>query len=281
LERTQAVESKRLEGKVAAQKDLLAELARRQAAAVSTAAASGMIFPQDALGMMRGVQQELETKRVVNSLNWLRGAAARLRMETANKAFDFPGAAAEEEAIRAKLDQGTQAPDEGPNAESAAAGQAQAQVRKKTAALQSELRKIDAEDGGVPGEALGKIDDAQGEQAAAESALGEGHSSPAKSHEEQALSLLSSGSQALSKAMSGSQSVQAGMGKMPSHGAFKMVGGGQGGGSGTNMNFVPLPSDQDYAPPREIRDELKKSLQENRPSSMEGVIKEYFKRISQ
>src|SRR6185369_13866275 len=51
LEQTSALEQKRVEAKLAAQKELLAELARRQAAVVSSAAALGAPFPADALNM--------------------------------------------------------------------------------------------------------------------------------------------------------------------------------------------------------------------------------------
>ncbi len=284
LEQTETLERKRIDAKVAAQKNLLAELAKRQAELVSSASGLGALFPQDALGMMRSVSEELDSKRVVNSISWLRGAAARLRMEPPKPGANFASYAAAEDDIREKLAQGPAMPDEAPTPESAAVAASQASVRANARALQAELESIDADTGGVPGEALEKISGAQDEQSKAETELGRGRGTEAKGHEESALSLLSSGSQAMGKAMDGSQAMQNGMGRpfsRPTTGAFRMISGGSGGGSGAQMTFVPLPSDKEYAPPRELRDELKKSLEESRPSTYDGVIKEYFKRISQ
>ena len=55
-----------------------------------------------------------------------------------------------------------------------------------------------------------------------------------------------------------------------------------GGGSlGARVESVPLPKVKDYLPPKELREELERSLREKRPASYDEVIKEYFKRISQ
>ena len=56
---------------------------------------------------------------------------------------------------------------------------------------------------------------------------------------------------------------------------------GAGGLTGADTGFVPLPSAQDYMPPREIRRDLEESLQERRPRAYDPVIKDYFRRISQ
>ncbi|MBI3550985.1 MAG: hypothetical protein HY077_00580 [Elusimicrobia bacterium] len=279
LERTEALEAKRLEAKVAAQKDMLADLARRQGVLVSSASARGAGFPQDALGLMRSVADELDTRRVAHSASWLRGVSARLRMEPGHP---WDAVAAEEDDIRERLDAGPSLPPEAPSPESRAVGEAQGQALAKTRRLRSQLEGIDAETGGVPREALQKLGGAQSEQSAAEGALSSGATTRAKEREEIALSLLSEGSQAMSQAMGGARSKQSGMGQpfsRPSSGAFRVITGGP--GSGAQLGFVPLPPPKDYAPPKEIREELKKSLQESRPSSYDGVIKEYFKRISQ
>jgi hypothetical protein len=55
----------------------------------------------------------------------------------------------------------------------------------------------------------------------------------------------------------------------------------RGGSLGASVEFVPLPKVRDYLPPKELREELERSLREKRPAAYDGVIKEYFKRISQ
>ena len=56
---------------------------------------------------------------------------------------------------------------------------------------------------------------------------------------------------------------------------------GPGGKMGARLEFVPMPTAKDYQPPKEIREELERSLREKRPAAYDGIIKDYFKRISQ
>ena len=42
-----------------------------------------------------------------------------------------------------------------------------------------------------------------------------------------------------------------------------------------------MPAAKDYQPPREIREELERSLREKRPEAYDALIKEYFKRLAQ
>jgi hypothetical protein len=46
------------------------------------------------------------------------------------------------------------------------------------------------------------------------------------------------------------------------------------------MEHVKLPSAEEYRPPRALREELERSLQEPRPPAADGAIKEYFKRLT-
>jgi hypothetical protein len=43
---------------------------------------------------------------------------------------------------------------------------------------------------------------------------------------------------------------------------------------------VRLPSSEEYRPPRELREELERSLRESRPAAHDAEIKEYFKRLA-
>ncbi|MDE2490670.1 MAG: hypothetical protein KGM24_07465, partial [Elusimicrobia bacterium] len=52
------------------------------------------------------------------------------------------------------------------------------------------------------------------------------------------------------------------------------------GSSGAALGTVRLPSADAYLPPRDLREELQRSLREPRPASRDGDIKEYFKRLS-
>ena len=46
------------------------------------------------------------------------------------------------------------------------------------------------------------------------------------------------------------------------------------------MERVRLPSADEYRPPRALREELERSLQEPRPAADDDSIKEYFKRLT-
>jgi len=52
------------------------------------------------------------------------------------------------------------------------------------------------------------------------------------------------------------------------------------GSTGARYERVRLPSADEYRPPRELREELQRSLQEPRPAAHDGAIKEYFKRLA-
>jgi hypothetical protein len=52
------------------------------------------------------------------------------------------------------------------------------------------------------------------------------------------------------------------------------------GSRGTGTGRVRLPSADDYRPPRELREELERSLREPRPAAHDSAIKEYFRRLT-
>lgn len=53
-----------------------------------------------------------------------------------------------------------------------------------------------------------------------------------------------------------------------------------GGTTGVSVERVKLPSAEDYRPPKELRDELRKSLSEPRPAASDAAVKEYLKRLA-
>ena len=57
-------------------------------------------------------------------------------------------------------------------------------------------------------------------------------------------------------------------------------GSGSGGQRGSALGRVRLPSADDYRPPRELREELERSLRESRPAQSDSAIKEYFRRLA-
>ncbi|MEK7857939.1 MAG: DUF4175 family protein [Elusimicrobiota bacterium] len=272
IEESQRLEEARLKGVVEAQKDMLAELAAEQAALVSSAAARGSGFPAEALTPMRAALAEFESRQVSRASVHLRAALARLRFDPALAYF-----ADAEEAIIKRLE----APQAGPPADAAkaaAAARRQGAVREKTARLQAQLEELESEVGPMPPEAVEKVEAAQGEQRAAEEALARGDSGAGLTRQQSALSLLEQGGQQLNNSAEAHQSISNGKGQ-----PFQRPGSGvrRAGSGSARLDPVPLPSAKDYRPPKEIRDELERSLRESRPPVYDEVIKEYFKRISQ
>lgn len=283
VELTQRLEEGRLSRMLAAQKELLGELSREQGVLVSSAAAYGGRFPSDVLAGMREVEEEFEAPKVINAENLLRNASSRLRQESAlrpKEAAAWEWFASAEDSILKRLEQGSPAPPNVADSESAAARRGQGEAREKTARLQKELESIEAEVATLPGGTIRKVEGAQEEQDQAEQALAPGDCKAALGHEEAALSLLEQARQELSESAGGQKMVETGLGQPFSRPAtgVRVI---QSGPTGARTGFVPLPSAKDYLPPKEIREELEKSLHEPRPESYDGVIKEYFKRISQ
>jgi hypothetical protein len=288
VEDSQGLEERRRARFVAAQKDLLAELAAEESVLLSSAAAWGADFPGEAGAAMKDIKDELAAKRV-GRVSDLVGTAVAAMGAAAARPSGRPGLAAamrwfvaEQVAIGRRLAEAPAAPSpSGPDSETAAAAQRQAEVRGKTAGLQRELESLTDDLGAAPSDAADKLEAAQGEQGSAEGDLGRGDSGGALAHQEKALELLEQGGQDLQRSAAAQKRIEIGIGA----GFSQQVGGMRpmsgGGGLGASAEFVPLPKAKDYLPPKQLREELERSLREKRPASYDEVIKEYFKRISQ
>jgi uncharacterized phage infection (PIP) family protein YhgE len=171
-------------------------------------------------------------------------------------------------------------PPAAPDADTEAAARGQAGLRSQTADLQKDLEALAAELGAAPPRAAARLEAAQEEQGLAEADLGRGDTASALGHQEKALEHLEQGGQDLKNAAAARQQVEIGIGA-----GFSQPSGGvrpaPGGGMGARIEPVPLPKVRDYLPPKELREELERSLREKRPAAYDPVIKEYFKRISQ
>ena len=288
VEKSQGLEERRRERFVAAQKDLLARLSAEESVLLSSATAWGADFPAEAGAAMRSLRDEFASGRVTRASGLVGTAAAALR-DAAGRSSARPGraaamqafAAAQEEIGRRLAEAPASPPPSGPDAETAAAAQRQAEVKGETAGLQRELESLAEDLGAAPPEAAGKLETAQGEQGSAEGDQGRGDSAGALAHQEKALELLEQGGQDLQRSAAAQKRIEIGINagfSQPASGVRSTSGGG---GLGARVEFVPLPKAKDYLPPKELREELERSLREKRPASYDEVVKEYFKRISQ
>jgi hypothetical protein len=267
LEGSQRVEEQRRGRTLERQKKLLLELAAEQRVVTSSAAAVGL--SPDLLSVMRAVLSEFESGKAVKAPGLLRGLVARLSGWFSQR----------EAAILKKLEEAPTGSEPVPgDPESMALGQRQGKLRQRTGDLKSSLEELESEVGTLPPGAYEKLEEARAEQAAAEEALGRGDSFSAAERQKKALSLLEQGGEQMSQGAQRQQGIENGMSKQsPGPGQRQS----RGGATGADTSDVPLPSAQDYRPPRELREELERSQREARPEGLEPVIKEYFRRLAE
>lgn len=287
---TRAVESERrleqgsVQNRLAAERELLARLAREHAVQVSSAAALGADMRADVMAWMRAVQGELEAGKVARAPELLRAATDALRRLPARPSASaaYRALASGEESILKRLAAGppSTAP---PSAEQrAAAAREQGAALGKAGQLQRGLESFAERGGTLPDGTLRRLEQAQAEQRRAQSDADGGDAPGALKHGQSALDLLSQGAQQMAESAGEEGSIESGMGKpFERPGTVVRVLRSGGAGTGAQLGFVPLPSAKDYAPPRELRQQLEKSLRERRPASYDKVIKEYFKRVAQ
>ncbi|HBT60467.1 MAG TPA: hypothetical protein DEB40_01815, partial [Elusimicrobia bacterium] len=240
-EASQAMEQRRLARFVAAQKDLLTELAAREGVLISSAAAYGAEFPPQGLSLMKGVKDEFSSGRVTRAPQDLAAATAILR-ETASRGSRAEAlewfARSQEDILRKLSSFPPSPPQDGPNPDSSAAARRQGEVRGRTARLGTELSALESDAGIATRSAAQKAAAAQGEQQAAEADLDQGDSEGALAHQEKALSFLDQGGKDLESSAAGRKAMQISIGSGFSRpaGGVRMVPGG--GGMGARLEFV-------------------------------------------
>jgi hypothetical protein len=217
----------------------------------------------------------------------LQEARGRLKAGDASSAAQLMSAAASrsgpDEFSRAlgemasRLRQGPGAP--APDAAGArGAAESQSAALDRARALSGEVKTATRSLGYLSGRVSRRVDDAISEEDAGRAALGRGESGEGLKHAEAALAILQEGGQDADSASSAAG------------GASESMGGGSPGGmsvrsaprgsAGSSMARVRLPSADEYRPPRELREELERSLMEPRPAADDSAIKEYFKRLA-
>jgi hypothetical protein len=202
--------------------------------------------------------------------------AAKLMTLAASRpdAAGTPGALG---ALAERLQKGPAAP--GPDAAGAGgAAASQAAALERARALSGQVREATGSLGYLSGRVARRVDDAISEEDAGRAALVRGDSGEGLKRAEAALAILQEGGQDAASASSSAS------------GASSSMGGGAPGGvsirsaprgsAGASTARVRLPTADEYRPPRELREELQRSLQEPRPAAADPSIKEYFKRLA-
>jgi hypothetical protein len=292
LQLTQSLEEGRLGARRAAQETLLRRLAEEQAGVVRDAAKLGDPTPPEAAAWMRKALKEFEAGQVQESPALLERASRRLRAQAAAlsrapqgpppSAAALEELAAREDSVRERLRAGPSEPPlgEGELSERMAASAVQHQASRKTEELGSRLDELSSSGAELPEGSLRSVSDARAEQKSAEGSLARGESGPAQKSQESALELLENGLKSLSEAAARRKS-SAQSSLAPFQKPRAVARSGARGRSGVDTSFVPLPGSEEYQPPREIRQEVERSLRERRPGAFDAIIRDYLKRMSQ
>ncbi|MFI5349715.1 MAG: hypothetical protein ACHQ2Z_09235, partial [Elusimicrobiota bacterium] len=264
-EAARKVETARLAELMNAQRDLLKGVSADFQNAVSSRAASGSLRDPGAVRALQEADQRLKTGDARSAALMMRDAAARL------------GGDPELSAMASKLDAGPQAPPaDAAGARGAAESQASALGRAQS--LRGEIEKAARGAGYLSGRLSRRVDDAVSEEDAGRAALERGDSGEGLKRAEAALAILQEGGKDADSASSAAGGAGSAMGGGPPGGiSVRMA---PRGSTGTAIERVRLPSADEYRPPRALREELERSLQEPRPAEADGAIKEYFKRLT-
>jgi len=290
---TQAIEDVKMRQRLQAQQELLKALALEQSAVLAEAAQAGDAVRKDILSWMRRVLEEFERSKVreaptllAKSVSGLKSHALRLqalKSPAAAKAPALLGMAERETAILERLSRGALPPpmSEEQMSRTFAASAVQRQASRKSEALESAIHGLSHDFGLLPGDALEALNGARAEQGSAENALRDRATAKALSHQQKAVELLDRGEKSMQQSMRQQQSISRGsMRPFGSPGGVARPAGGRG-RTGSDTGFVPLPDAEEYQPPREIRKEVERSLQERRPPAFDDAVNEYLRRMSQ
>jgi hypothetical protein len=205
----------------------------------------------------------------------LRDAAVRLRAAAVAPEGGGPVEAEAADALDAAAQRLQRGPDAAPPDAAAArpAADAQAAARAEAAALRVQVSESARSLGFLSARIGRQVDAAVEEETAGESALRAGDGVEGLKRAEAALALLEDGS-------GDAQSAESAAGKSASASAGASMGGSVRESAGESLRRVRLPSAQDYRPPRELREELQRSLSEPRPASADSEVKEYLERLA-
>ena len=239
-----------------AQKDLL----RRTQDDIDSALASSP--PPEAERELKSARQSLGAGKIDQTIKSLRAAGRAQAAAALERGVD--GDAPDPSAAREAAD-------------------AQALARGKTGSLRREVSDAAKILGYLPGGPVGRIDAALSEQETGEGALRRGDAAEGLRRGEAALAILQEGEKKSSAGEPSASGMSEAMGQpfgMQGGATRARPGGGSGGQRGTSLGHVRLPSAEDYRPPRELREELERSLREPRPAQSDAAIKEYFRRLA-
>ncbi|MEK7384237.1 MAG: hypothetical protein AAB262_13245, partial [Elusimicrobiota bacterium] len=267
---------------LSAQKALLSDLAREQETLLSSAAAHPGLWQEGARRDAAEVARQFRDGAVTDAPSRLQSVSTSLRLTAVSRPADagaLQSFASAESSLAERLAAGASVPTldvEG----SRGAAQAQARAGERAMKLRGEIGRAARDMGFLSGRLTRRVDEALSEQGRGERALRRGDGPEGLKRAEAALAILQEGGQQAQSAASGAgQGGGTGEGEsgVSVTGSVRAAGRGA---TGSGLGRVRMPSAEEYRPPRELREELEKSLRETRPAAHDSEIKEYFKRLA-
>ena len=283
VEAARALESSREADVLSRQKALLSDLAREQETILSSAAARPGLWPEGARRAATEVARQFRAGAVTDASARLRSVSTLLDLTAGSRPADAAALrsfAAAEVALAERLAAGVSAPAPDPEAARRAA-RVQGRARARAEKLRGEIGRAAREMGFLSGRLASRVDEAVSEQGQGERALLSGDGPEGLKRAESALAILQeAGEQASSAASGAGQGAGLGAGEPGMSFMKGSVRAASRGATGSGLGRVRLPSADEYRPPRELREELERSLREPRPAAHGPEIKEYFKRLA-
>ena len=264
-EAARKVEGARVAKLMDEQRELLKGVSDDFERALSSRAAAGRLGVNGAGAALQEAQRRLKAGDGPNAALMMRDGAMRL------------GGDPELSALSSRLDSGPRAP-RADEAASRGAAETQNSALGRAQMLRGEIESATRGAGYLSGRLGRRVDDAISEEDAGRAALEAGDSAGGLKHAEAALAILQEGGGDADAASSSAAGAGASMGGGSAAGVS--VRAAPRGSTGVGMERVRLPSADEYRPPRALRDELERSLQEPRPPAADGAVKEYFKRLT-
>lgn len=279
VEASRRRETARLADTVRAQRQLLLQTQD----AIDTALASAPALEPERVA--KAAREALKSGRADEAVRLLRAAAGlsrRVSLSDRARSEAHEAAAKTLDEAASALERGVSAPVLDPSRTREAAD-IQATALEAARRLRREVTAAAGALGFMPGGPVRRIDDALSEQEAGEKALRAGDASEGLSRGEAALAILQDREEESSGDPSGGGSGAGGAGESLSR-PFELPGGAvraaPRGSRGSATGRVRLPSADEYRPPKELREELERSLREPRPAAHDNAIKEYFRRLT-
>jgi hypothetical protein len=281
VESARVLDRARVRRALVAQKELIArvdaELARRREQLARTLPSAR--WPRGVAVQFDEARRKLSSGGAAEAALLLRDAAVRLRAAAERVAPAATGDKAAESSAAEAFDSAAQSLQAGPAAEppdpaaARPAAAAQAAARTAAAGLRAKISESARSLGFLSARIGRQVDAALEEEASGETALRAGDGVEGLKRAEAALALLEDGS-------GDAQSAESAAGRSASASMSVSGGGSVRQTTGSELRRVRLPTAQDYRPPRELREELQRSLSEPRPAGADSDVKEYLERLA-